>query len=289
MSVEQKIQALLEESKKLDISEEQTVEEIVAEEAETTEEVVSEETVTDKEELKVDVSEDVAALTNGEELSEEFKTKAATIFEAAVVTRVKAEVAKIEEQFETRLTEQVEQIKEGLVEKVDGYLNYVVEQWIKDNELALERGIKTDIVENFIGGLKSLFEEHYIDMPEEKYDVLGEMETQVEKLETSLNESVAANIALTKELNEMKRKQIIESKCEGLTDTEVEKFKALAEEIAFEDVESFDGKVQTIRENYFGAKATTKVETVVTDTPVETTTISESVAKYVQVLSKVRT
>lgn len=149
-----------------------------------------------KEDITVDVSEDVAALTNGEELSEEFKTKAATIFEAAVVTRVKAEVAKLEEQFELQLNEQVEEIKEGLIEKVDGYLDYVVEQWMEQNELALESGIKAEIVENFITRLKDVFVESYIDIPEEKYDVVGEMEETIESLESKLNESVEAAVAL---------------------------------------------------------------------------------------------
>lgn len=222
-------------------------------------------------EIKVNVSEDVEALVNGEDLSEEFKAKAATIFEAAVVTRVKAEVSKLEEQFELQLNEQVEEIKEGLIEKVDGYLNYVVEQWIEQNELALESGIKSEIVENFITGMKGLFEQHYIDIPEEKYDVLGEMEETIEVLEAKLNEQVEAGVALKGELDAIKRASLVAESATGLADTDVEKFKALAEELSFEDADSFGTKLQTIRENYFGKKATSGVQSVVTDEPVQLT------------------
>lgn len=222
-------------------------------------------------EIKVNVSEDVAALVNGEDLSEEFKTKAATIFEAAVVTRVKEEVSKLEEQFELQLQEQVEDIKEGLIEKVDGYLNYVVEQWMEQNELALESGIKSEIVENFISGMKGLFEQHYIDIPEEKYDVLGDMEETISSLEEKLNEQVESAVALTQELNSIKRENVIAEAANGLADTDAEKFQALAEELTFEDAESFSTKLQTIRENYFGKKATSGVQSVVTDEPVQIT------------------
>ena len=220
-------------------------------------------------ELSVDVSEDVAALINGEELTEEFKTKAATIFEAAVVTRVKQEVAKLEEQFDSRLEEQVESIKEGLIEKVDGYLNYIVEQWISDNELALESGMKNEILESFIAGMKGLFEQHYIEMPEEKFDVLGDLQEQVESVESKLNEQLEANVALAKEINEMKRASAISEFSNGMTDTDAEKFTGLAEELAFEDVDSFKVKLQTIKENYFGKKQNTVVESIITDAPVQ--------------------
>ena len=222
-------------------------------------------------EIKVNVSEDVDALMNGEELSEDFRAKATTIFEAAVVTRVKEEISKLEEQFDLQLQEQVEEIKEGLIEKVDGYLNYVVEQWMEQNELALESGIKSEIVENFITGMKGLFEQHYIDIPEEKYDVLGDMEETISSLEEKLNEQVETAVALTQELNAIKREQVIAEAANGLADTDVEKFQALAEELTFEDVDSFSTKLQTIRENYFGKKATSGVQSVVTDEPVQIT------------------
>jgi hypothetical protein len=144
----------------------------------------------------LDISDDVAALTNGEDLSEEFKQKAATIFEAAVITRVKQEVAALEEEFDANLEEAVAQTQEALVEKVDGYLNYIVEQWINDNELALERGMKSEILESFVSGMKGLFEEHYIDVPEEKYDLIGDMEETIESLNSKLDEQVANNIVI---------------------------------------------------------------------------------------------
>ena len=239
-------------------------------------------------ELTVDVSEDVAALMNGEELSEDFKVKAATIFEAAVITRVKQEVAKIEEEFESKLAEQVETVKEGLVEKVDGYLDYVVEQWMEQNEIALESGIKSDILEGFVSGLKGLFEEHYIDIPQEKVDVLGNMESHIEELTAKLDESLANQVELSKKLGELSRQQTIDEAAEGLTDTEVEKFKGLAEELVFEGKENFKAKLQTIRENYFSTeKKATTVQSPVTDSTVtitEDVTVAPAMKKYLQAL-----
>ncbi len=235
------------------------------------------------------VKEDIDALMNGEELSEEFRAKATTIYEAAVTTRVKAEVARIEEEYAAKLEEEAAQIAEGLVEKVDGYLDYVVEQWIAQNELALEHGMKSEILEGFVAGLKGLFEEHYIDIPEEKFDVLGSMESKVEELEAKLNEQVATNVELNKTIGELKRNEIVETACEGLTDTEVEKLKGLAEELSYEDADTFKSKVQTIRENYFTTKQQAEVTSVVTDEPVETLTeekkIDPTMAKYLSALN----
>lgn len=236
------------------------------------------------------VKEDIDALMNGEELSEEFRTKATTIFEAAVMNRVKAEVTRIEEEYATKLDEEVAKIAEGLVEKVDGYLDYVVEQWMAQNEIALEHGMKSEILEGFVAGLKGLFEEHYIEIPEEKFDVLGSMESKVEELEAKLNEQVAANVELNKTIGELKRNEIVEGACEGLTDTEVEKLKGLAEELSYEDADTFKSKVQTIRENYFTTKQQAEVTSVVTDEPVETLTeekkIDPVMAKYLSALNR---
>jgi hypothetical protein len=286
MSIEQKIAKLLEESQKL--QSEETIESLTEEEFNALSEedqaqyeldeasscykkkAMKEEVKEVKEELKVDVSEDVAALVNGEELSEEFKTKAATIFEAAVVTRVKQEIAKLEEEFDAKLQEEVESIKEGMVEKVDGYLNYVVEQWMIDNELALESGMRADIMESFVSGMKGLFEQHYIEVPEEKFDVLADLQEEAESTKAKLDEQLAANVELTKKINEMTRTSTIAEASSGMADTDVEKFNALAEELSFEDIESFKTKLQTIKENYFGKKSTF-VESVVTDEPVQLT------------------
>jgi len=221
------------------------------------------------EELIVDVSEDVKALLNGEELSEEFQEKAKTIFETVVVSRVKTEVARLKEELEAETETKVEAIKEGLVDKVDGYLNYVVEQWIEQNEIALESGMKSEILEGFVTGLQNLFKEHYIEVPEEKFDVLGDLQDQVKDSEEKLDEQVAKNVEMQKELNDMKRKASIAEAAEGMTDVDREKFMGLIEELSFEDTESFSKKLSTIRENYFAKKATkTEVATHVTDEPI---------------------
>jgi len=244
-----------------------------------------------EDEMIVDVQEDVDALVNGEDLSEEFKTKAATIFEAAIINRVKAETAKLEEAFEAKLEEAVAESKEGLVEKVDGYLNYVVEQWITQNEIALEHGMKSEILEGFVGGLKGLFEEHYIDIPEEKFDVLGALEEETAELKAKLDEQVAANVELNKVINESKRDEIVKAASANMTETEKEKFLGLAEELAFEDSETFEKKVQTIRENYFNGKSSTTVESIVTDSPVEeltenTKTVDPQMARYLSAIKQ---
>jgi len=208
-----------------------------------------------KEEVSVDVSEDVNALFNGEDgLTEEFRQKAETIFEAAVVSRVKEEVARIEEQYSELLESRVEEIKEGLVDHIDGYLNLMVEKWMEQNEVALEYGMKNDILENFVGGLKNLFAENYIEVPEEKFDVVADLEAKLEEATQKIDEVYADNVALRKQVNEHARLDIIAQVSEGLSDLEVDKFSTLAEEIAFEDRESFAQKMQVIRENYFSKK-----------------------------------
>ena len=239
------------------------------------------------------VKEDIDALMNGEDLSEEFRQKATTIFEAAVMTRVNEELARIEEEFDSRLQEAIEENTEGIVEQVDGYLGYIAEQWMAQNELALERGIKTEILESFVSGMKNVFEEHYIDIPEEKYDLVGSLEEQVEELEAKLNEQVAANVELSKNIAQATRSEIVSTIAEGLTDTETEKFNALVEEISYEDAESFETKVKTIRENYFTSKPA-QVASVVTDTPVLTEEVKPAVktdpamSAYVSVLNKLQ-
>lgn len=240
------------------------------------------------------IKEDVAALVEGEELTEEFKQKAATIFEAAVMNRVKQEVAALEETYQVKLDEQVEEIKKGLVEQVDGYLDYVVEQWMTQNEIALERGMKSEILEGFVGGLKSLFEEHYIDIPEEKFDVVGALEEQVDDLSSKLDEQTASIVNLKKQLSQYQIAMIVNEQSEGLADTDKEKFLALVEELTFDGVQSFEKKVQTIRESYFTNKATTPVVgSIVTDTPVNLTeesapNIPQQMKSYLAVLNNLK-
>ena len=240
--------------------------------------------------VKAGVKEDMDALFTGEELTEEFKEKATTIFEAAVMVRINEEVARLEEEFAAKLEEATATQIEGLVEQVDGYLGYIAEQWIAQNELALENGIKSEIVESFINGMKGLFEEHYVDVPAEKYDVLGEMESQISSLEAKLSEQLEANVAMTKQIAESTRAKIVAEAAEGLSAVETEKFEALAEELSFESADSFSTKVKTIRESYFTKQQTTEVKSVVTDTPVETLTeekkIDPAMARYLSALTK---
>jgi len=240
----------------------------------------------------INFKEDVEALVNGEDLSEEFKVKAATIFEAAIINRVKEEVTRLEEEFDAKLEEAAAQNQEGLVEKVDGYLSYVAEQWIANNEIALESGMKSEILEGFVSGLKGLFEEHYIDIPEEKFDILGAQEEAIAELQAKLDEQVAANVEMAKVINEATRESIIADGAEGLAETDKEKFFGLAEELAFEDTQTFETKVKTIRENYFTNKASTIVDSVVTDTPIEMIAeekaVDPSIKRYMSALNNIK-
>ena len=199
----------------------------------------------------INVKEDVAALVEGEDLSEEFKDKAATIFEAAVKSKTREEIARIYESMTSEFEEKLEESTEALTEKVDTYLNYVVEEWTKENELAIERGLKGEIAEDFISGLKQLFEDHYIDVPDERYDVLEAQSEKIAELEEKVNNVMEQNIALTSVKSGLVREQVISEACEDLTDTEIEKFKSLTEDVDFVDEESFKAKLDTLKESYF--------------------------------------
>ena len=255
------------------------------------EEVVAEEA--EEDEIVVDVSEDVEALLNGEELSEEFKQKATTIFETVVVSRVKSEVAKFKKELEESNAKSIDEAKESLVEKVDGYLSYVVEQWISENEIALESGMKSEILDGFINGMKNLFAEHYVDVPEERFDLLGDAQEKVEELEKKLNEQLEANVELNKSVKEMEKAEVLSKASDGMAETDKEKFAGLTEDLSFEDKASFEKKVNTIRESYFASKPSKKnVETVVTDEPVqleeETKKVSSDpkISAYADMLSR---
>ena len=199
----------------------------------------------------INVKEDVAALVEGEDLSEEFKDKAATIFEAAVKSKTREEITRIHEGMTSEFEVKLEESVEALTEKVDTYLNYVVEEWTKENELAIERGLKGEIAEDFISGLKQLFEDHYIDVPDEKYDVLEAQSEKIAELEEKVNNVMEQNIALTSVKSGLVREQVISEACEDLTDTEIEKFKSLTEDVDFADEESFKAKLDTLKESYF--------------------------------------
>jgi len=205
---------------------------------------------------EIDVKEDIEALVQGEELSEEFKSKASTIFEAAVHQKVMEvitiKVEELEEEYQKNLQEEIVSFRDELTDKVDGYLNYVVEEWMKENELALEGSLKGEITEEFIGGLKDLFTEHYIEVPDEKVDIVESLYDKVEELEEKLNSQIEDNVKTKDELNEYRKDKILEEVCEDLADTQSEKMKSLVEGVSYdEDADNFENKVKTIKESYF--------------------------------------
>ena len=258
-----------------------------AEEVETEEEVIAEDSID-----SIDLTDDVKALVSSDaDLSEEFKDKAATIFEAAVKTRIKEQTKILEAQFDEKLASETETVKEAMVEKVDSYLNYVVEEWMKENELAVERGIRTEIAEDFITGLKGLFKEHYIDVPEEKYNVLDDLTSQVKELESKLNEQIEKNVVLAKDTNELQRASLVVSVSEDLADTEKEKFASMAENVEFDSAEKFAEKLETIKESYFPktkieeATSNDEVDSVAANIPADAGT-SDAMAAYTAAISK---
>jgi tetrahydromethanopterin S-methyltransferase subunit B len=205
-----------------------------------------------REKMKEKMREDMDALLGGENLSEEFVSKATTIFEAAVIARAEEVIVAAEEELEEQFVEAVEQVKEDLASKLDDYLNYMVEEWINDNEVAITAGLKAQVVEDFMSGLHNLFKEHYINIPEDQTDVVEELVTRVEELEDELNEQINTSVELTKALNEQLKIEAIHAACEGLTtQTQVEKLKSLAESVEFTNLEEFTEKLDTIKESYF--------------------------------------
>ena len=246
-----------------------------------------EETIT---ETEYDFSEDVDALIAGEELSEEFRDRAVTIFEAAVTSKVNTEVAALQEAFEATLTEEVESIKTSLAEKVDDYLTYAAESWMKENALQIEHGIKTEMAESFFNGLKGLFMEHNFSVPEEKFNLLDGMAGELDEMETKLNEQIDANIALNKRIGEFVKMEIVNECAAGLAETQKEKLASLAEGVEFETEEDFRNKVETIKESYFTRKAelaeSASEPTEEVTEPLVEETVSGSMSKYVDALAR---
>jgi hypothetical protein len=245
----------------------------------------------EKEDKKeIDVKEHVDALVAGDDsLSEEFKQKAATVFEAAIKSKVKEIAEEMQADYDKKLTEETSKSKDELVEKVDSYLAYVVEEWMKENELALERGIKGEIAEDFISGLKKLFEDHYIDVPDEKYNVLEDQSSKIEELEKKLNESIEKNVELSKENGEHKRQNIIDEASEDLADTQKEKFNKLAEEVEYSIEEDFTAKVKTIKESYFGKKETSsEIDDVAAESSQANPDLTNAMAAYSAAISKTK-
>ena len=234
-----------------------------AEEAEADEskEVVAEEESTEATEETVDlnaaIEEDVNALLSGEDLSEEFKEKAKVIFEASINAKITDIENQLNEEYAKALNEQVEEIKVELTERTDAYLEYVADEWMKENAIAVEKGIKTEMTESFMEGMKKLFEEHYVTLPEDKYDVLENMVDKLDEMETKLNEQIEKNVALNQRLGESTAQTVFNNVAEGLAVSQKEKLKTLAESVEFESEESYRGKIETLKESYFGQKKTT--------------------------------
>jgi hypothetical protein len=233
----------------------------------------------------MDMKEDVAALTEGEDLSEEFKAKAATIFEASIKAKLVEEIENLESEYETKVNEKVEETKSEIVEKVDAYLNYVVEEWMKENELAIEKGLRAEITEDFIGGLKSLFESHYINVPQEKYDVIEAQTAEIEKLKEEVNSTIEKNVELNQSIGQHVRQDIINDVTSDLAETETEKLKGLAEGIEYKDAESFRTSIETLKNSYYPkAKASDTESNEVAEN--NAGSMNESMAAYTAAISK---
>jgi len=248
-------------------------------------EAIAEEEVKDQVQIEVDFKDDLKALVNEEAtLSDEFKQKAETIFEAAINTKINAEIDRLEEKYNEELSEEIESTKKDLVEKVDSYLNYVVEGWMEDNKLAIQNGLRTEIAEDFMNKLKDLFVESHIEVPEDKVDLVDELADNVEELEAKLNESTERSIQMAEELETYKRESVIREATKDLAETQVEKLKSLAENVDFDDEETFAKKVAQLKESYFSKTAKTQEDIVEDDDSpiVESTGSMESYLKAIK-------
>jgi hypothetical protein len=257
--------------------------EVVAEEP-ATEETTTEETV----EEKIDIEADVNALLGGEELSEEFREKAKTVFEAALNSKVSELKEDLQASYDEKLAEEVETSKAALAERVDSYLEYVAEEWFVENELAIEHGLKTELTESFLSGMKGLFEEHYVSIPDDKYDVLESMVEKLDDMETKLNEQIEKNVSLNGRLAESVADGILESVSDGLAATQKEKLASLAESVEFESEDQYRGKLETLKESYFkGATPRATGETISETVDHTSADVSNSMAGYLKTLQAV--
>ena len=274
-----------------------TTDEVVSEEEETADEIVSEEETTEEEiveeEETIDVETDLQALLEGEELSEDFTNKARTIFEAAIRSKVAEMKEQVQSEYEENLIEQVQSIKEELTDRVDSYLEYVADEWIAENQLAVEKGLKTEMTESFLTGMRSLFEEHYVSIPDEKYDVLENMVDKLDEMEGKLNEQIDKNIALNKRLSESVADVIFAEVAEGLALSQKDKFASLAENVEFESEESYREKLATLRKSYFPENAgvqrdeSENLSEETQSTQYQTTPVSNTMERYLQTLTRV--
>ena len=264
--------------------------EMMAKDEEPTDEEKAKSEAVEKRVKEIDVKEHVDAVMHGEgDLSEEFKRKAATVFEAAVKSKVRDEVSRIEDDYRKELDENINANKDELTTKVDTYLNYVCEEWTKENELAIERGLKGEIAEDFISGLKQLFEDHYIDVPNEKYDVLEAQSEKISQLEAKLNEAIEKNVSMKTDNAKLVREQVISEMSSDLAETEIEKFKSLTEDVDFEDEASYKEKLETLKENYFPKQKTVVAETVdnVETGNAQDIDVSNSMTAYMSAIGRV--
>ena len=274
--------------------EETTTDEVVSEEETTEEEVVAEEEETEEEvvtETIVNVDEDIEALLAGEELSEEFQEKAKTIFEAAIKSKIAEVKSELQEQYEATIVEEVATVKSELTERIDAYLEYVADEWMSENQLAVEAGLKTEMTESFLEGMKSLFEEHYVTIPEEKYDVIESMVDKLDEMEGKLNEQIEKNIALNKRLAESVSDVVFAEVTEGLAQTQKDKLAGLVDNVEFESETAYREKLETLKESYFPTKVAQRNQTEnLTEeagSPVETTNHSPSMEAYLKTLTRV--
>ena len=266
--------------------EETTTDEVVAEEETTEEEVVAEE-----EDYKVDVEQDVQALFEGEELSEEFQSKARTIFEAAIKEKVSEIKENLQTAYEQALVEEVASVRDELTERVDAYLEYVADEWIQENQLQVESGLKTEMTESFLEGMKSLFEEHYVSVPEDKYDVLESMVDKLDEMESKLNEQIERNVALNQRLAESNSDVILADVSEGLALSQKEKLASLASNVEFESETDYREKLEKLKESYFPSKTSAPSahsETISEGTAVDSPQqVSSAMEAYMQTLGRV--
>ena len=275
-----------------------TTDEVVSEEEETADEIVSEEETTEEEiveeeEEAIDVETDIQALLEGEELSEDFTNKARTIFEAAIRSKVAEMKEQVKSEYEENLIEQVQSIKEELTDRVDSYLEYVADEWIAENQLAVEKGLKTEMTESFLTGMRSLFEEHYVSIPDEKYDVLENMVDKLDEMEGKINEQIDKNVALNKRLSESVADVIFAEVAEGLALSQKDKFASLAENVEFESETSYREKLATLRKSYFPENAgvqrdeSENLSEETQSTQYQTTPVSNTMERYLQTLTRV--
>ena len=250
--------------------------------------VAEEEQVAEEQAPEINIEDDMNALFSGEELSEEFQNKAKTIFEAAINSKVAKIQEEIEAENEKKIVEEITEVKEALVERVDSYLEYVADEWLKDNKLSVEHGLKSEMTESFLSGMKQLFEEHYVSIPEDKYDVVENMVDKLDEMETKLNEQIERNVGLNKRLAESTADVIVSEVSEGLAATQKEKLASLAESVEFKSEESYREKLETLKESYFGQSVQKQTSETVLNEETQAVEYTGAMAQYMKALNSVK-